>query len=220
MWSERMVGKRSVGLALVFAAAFVVVVGLLTSSALLAGDEKAMADKAVADKAEPQEMAEDSYPLETCVVSGGKLGTMGDPVIYDYHGREIRFCCAGCVKPFESDPDKYLKKLDEAIIARDLPAYPLETCVVTGKSLTGEDVNPVNYIYKDRLVRLYDDGALKKFKEDPEKYIKKLDEAQMMHDMKMMEEMKMEKAAGMEGHEAMQMEAATQNKAHTCGGGH
>ena len=54
---------------------------------------------------------EDSYPLETCIVSGEKLGSMGEPVTYVYEGQEIRFCCAGCIPRFEKDPEKYMKKL-------------------------------------------------------------------------------------------------------------
>lgn len=54
------------------------------------------------------------YPLTTCVVSGDKLGEMGDPYVYKYKDREIHFCCKGCVKDFNKEPAKYLKKLDEA----------------------------------------------------------------------------------------------------------
>ena len=54
------------------------------------------------------------YPLKTCVVSGEKLGEMGKPVVYEYKGREIKFCCKDCIKDFKKDPDKYVKKLEEA----------------------------------------------------------------------------------------------------------
>ncbi len=54
------------------------------------------------------------YTLKTCVVSGDKLGAMGDPYVYEYKGREIKFCCKGCVKDFNKNPDKYLKKIEEA----------------------------------------------------------------------------------------------------------
>jgi YHS domain-containing protein len=213
---------------------FLVSVAFQAGPVPAAGDKEAPADKAEpgemvrapADKAEPAEMVEDAYPLETCVVSGAKLGSMGDPVIHDYQGRQIRFCCAGCVKPFESDPEEYLNKLDEAIIARDLPGYWLETCLVSGRPLEGKDADPVNYIHNDRLIRLYDEDAVKKFKKDPEQYLKKLDEAQMMHDMKMMEETgmmegaKMKKAAGMEGKQTMQMETAPESSGQKHCGGH
>jgi len=54
------------------------------------------------------------YPLKTCVVSGEKLGEMGEPFIYKYKDREIKFCCSGCVKDFNKEPAKYIKKLEDA----------------------------------------------------------------------------------------------------------
>lgn len=81
----------------------------MSATALIA-KEKAVMDRAKAEV----EVAEDTYPMDTCVVSGGKLGSMGDAVVYDYEGREVRFCCAGCVKKFEGDPEKYIQKLGEA----------------------------------------------------------------------------------------------------------
>lgn len=60
------------------------------------------------------ETRKDTYPLATCVVSGEKLGEMGEPVIFQYEGREIRFCCKDCRKDFLKNPAKYLKKLDDA----------------------------------------------------------------------------------------------------------
>jgi len=54
------------------------------------------------------------YTLKTCVVSGEKLGEMGDPFVYAYEGREIKFCCKGCLKDFNKEPDKYIKMIEEA----------------------------------------------------------------------------------------------------------
>jgi len=54
------------------------------------------------------------YPLDTCVVSGEKLGEMGKPYVFEYKDREIKFCCKGCVKDFKKDSEKYVKKLEEA----------------------------------------------------------------------------------------------------------
>ena len=36
------------------------------------------------------------YPLKTCMISGEKLGGMGDAYVYEYQGREIKFCCQAC----------------------------------------------------------------------------------------------------------------------------
>jgi hypothetical protein len=54
------------------------------------------------------------YPIKTCLVSEGKLGDMGDPYVFTYQGREIKLCCKGCLKTFDKDPAKYIKKLEEA----------------------------------------------------------------------------------------------------------
>ncbi|OYV04534.1 MAG: hypothetical protein CFE26_16375 [Verrucomicrobiales bacterium VVV1] len=51
------------------------------------------------------------YPLEVCLVSGEKLGEMGEPVVITHEGQQIKFCCKSCVPKFEKDPAKYLSKL-------------------------------------------------------------------------------------------------------------
>ncbi len=62
--------------------------------------------------------AADAYPLTTCVVSGEKLDEMGKPVVIDYKGTEVRFCCNSCVKKFNANPDQYLAKLKAAKAAQ------------------------------------------------------------------------------------------------------
>jgi hypothetical protein len=55
------------------------------------------------------------YPLQTCVVSGEKFGgDMGDPHVFTYQGREIKLCCKSCLKDFNKEPAKFIKKLEEA----------------------------------------------------------------------------------------------------------
>ncbi len=54
------------------------------------------------------------YPLKTCVVSGEKLGEMGKPYVFTNGNREIKFCCKSCLKDFNKEPAKYIKKLEEA----------------------------------------------------------------------------------------------------------
>ena len=53
------------------------------------------------------------YKLDKCVVSGEKLGEMGKPVVYEYKGQEIKFCCKNCRKDFDKEPEKYIKKMHE-----------------------------------------------------------------------------------------------------------
>lgn len=52
------------------------------------------------------------YPLEVCVVSGGKLGSMGEPTEMIVGGRLLRFCCASCESKVLDDPSPYLRKID------------------------------------------------------------------------------------------------------------
>src|SRR4051794_39582510 len=55
------------------------------------------------------------YPLKTCVVSDEKLGgDMGDPYVFTYQGREVKLCCKGCLKDFNAEPAKYVKKIEAA----------------------------------------------------------------------------------------------------------
>lgn len=54
------------------------------------------------------------YPLKTCVVSGEKLGSMGKSFVHNYEGREVQFCCKACLKDFNKEPHKFLKKIDDA----------------------------------------------------------------------------------------------------------
>jgi len=64
-----------------------------------------------------------------------------------------------------------------------IAAYPLTTCVVSGDKLEAGDMGPpINYVYKeegkpDRLVRFCCKGCIKKFKKDPAKYLKEIDDA-------------------------------------------
>ena len=52
------------------------------------------------------------YTLDTCVVSGEKLGEMGESYTFTYQGQEIKLCCESCKPKFDKDPATYLKKLE------------------------------------------------------------------------------------------------------------
>lgn len=51
------------------------------------------------------------YPLDVCLVSGNKLGSMGKPVTFVHEGQEVKLCCRPCLDDFQADPAKYLAKL-------------------------------------------------------------------------------------------------------------
>ncbi len=131
-----------------------------------------------AGKSGPAEAWTGPYTLATCPVSGQALGSMGDPIIAVYDGREVRFCCDGCIDKFEANQAKYWKAIDEQIIKDQLPYYPVETCVVSGEPLTehGEDIAN-NMVYGNRLVRLCCKMCEREFTADPNTFIEKLDKA-------------------------------------------
>jgi hypothetical protein len=56
------------------------------------------------------------YPMKTCVVSGEELGKDADmkPHVFNYQGQEVKLCCKGCLKDFNKEPSKYIKKIEEA----------------------------------------------------------------------------------------------------------
>lgn len=55
-----------------------------------------------------------SYPLDTCVGSGEKLGSMGDPYDMVIAGRLMRLCCGGCKEGVKSNPAAAIVKLAAA----------------------------------------------------------------------------------------------------------
>jgi hypothetical protein len=54
------------------------------------------------------------YPLDKCVVSDEKLGTHGQPYAFTANGQEVKLCCKDCLKDFEKDKAKYMKKIEAA----------------------------------------------------------------------------------------------------------
>ena len=147
----------------------------------LAGKESEMADhdaKAMKGGMKVASLWTEPYALNTCAVSGEELGAMDDVIVKTYDGREVRFCCEGCIEDFEADQAGFFKKIDEKITHDQLRYYPAQTCIVSGESLVedGEDI-AVNMVYGNRLVRLCCKMCKKEFKADPVKFIEKLDEA-------------------------------------------
>lgn len=58
------------------------------------------------------ESAAKPYSLDTCIVSGEKLGSMGEPIVINHEGQEIKFCCDSCVPKFNEEPAKYLSNIE------------------------------------------------------------------------------------------------------------
>ncbi|HMB70425.1 MAG TPA: hypothetical protein VKU85_14000 [bacterium] len=64
----------------------------------------------------------------------------------------------------------------EAVIAAQLPTYPLETCVVSGEPLDAMG-KPVDFVHEGRLVRFCCGGCVDAFNEDPAAHFAKIDAA-------------------------------------------
>lgn len=56
----------------------------------------------------------EAYPLNTCLVGKGELGSMGEPTETIVANRLVRFCCGMCEPKLRKDPSKYIPALDEA----------------------------------------------------------------------------------------------------------
>ena len=98
----------------------------------------------------------EAYPLETCPVSGEKLGKDATVVVLEgmkdkkLDGTQVRFCCAKCAASFKAEPEKYVGKMNEAI-AKAAPAYPIKTCLVMKDEELESDAKTIvwqNRVYK------------------------------------------------------------------------
>lgn len=114
------------------------------------------------------------YPLETCPVTGEKLGSMGQPVDVIYKNRLVRFCCNGCIKELQKDPGKIIAKLNEAVIAKQGATYPATTCPVSKDKLGGDMGKPVDVVIGNRLVRLCCKSCVKELNENPLKVLSQI----------------------------------------------
>ena len=77
---------------------------LAIASVFLVSCKPAKTEATNTDSAKP-------YTLDTCLVSGEKLGSMGKPFEIVHEGQQIKFCCKSCLPDFEKEPAKYLGKL-------------------------------------------------------------------------------------------------------------
>lgn len=70
---------------------------------------------AIPTHADDNKKKDKAYPLDKCVVSDEKLDDHGKPYVFKHKGQEVKLCCKDCLKDFKKDPDKYMKKIDEAV---------------------------------------------------------------------------------------------------------
>ena len=116
----------------------------------------------------------DPYYLTTDPVTGDALPALDQQVRVQHEGRELRFANEANHAAFRKTPAKIIAALDKQMIADQLEHYPIETCVVSDEPLGDQ---PVDYIYRNRLVRFCCKGCRGDFLKDPDAYLTKLNEA-------------------------------------------
>jgi len=118
------------------------------------------------------------YTLTTCATRDSELGSMGDPIVKSYDGREVKFCCPGCPPRFEKDLDASFASLDAKIIENQGVFYPMTECLVSDEAFDSEsDGGATEVVHNNRLVRLCCKGCKGDFNDNPEAFIAKLDNA-------------------------------------------
>ena len=111
------------------------------------------------------------YPLKTCLVSGDNLGESA--VNHVHLNRLVRLKDSEALKDFNKTPEKFMKELDKAVIAKQKATYPLKKCLVMPDD--DLDESAIDYVHANRLVRVCCRMCVSKFKKDPIKYLPKLD---------------------------------------------
>jgi len=125
------------------------------------------AEKKAEKKAKP-------YPLNTCVVSGEKLDSMGEPFVFAHEGREVKLCCKDCKKDFDKSTAKFVAKIDEA--AKKVKPYPLQLCVVSDEKLDSMG-EPFVFIHDGQEIKLCCKDCKKDFDKNTAKFTAKLSKA-------------------------------------------
>ncbi len=153
-----------------FACAFVAVAALSAALAPLAPRTPA--------PAAGSDYSGDPYPLETCPVSGEKLGKDAVTVVLEgmkdakLNGTQVKFCCPKCVEGFKADPAKYTGKMNEAIV-KAAGEYPIKACIVMTDEVIDSDAKIV--VHHNRVYRLCCKKCVTRFERDPSKYVQEFE---------------------------------------------
>ena len=149
--------------------------------AAVALDARAKEDRhnsdATHDSGKSAEWMGDPYLLPNDPVSGQPLAAVAQQVVIEHQGREVRFASEDNARIFKADSNQYITLIDERVVAQQTPLYPLKTCVVSGETLGGAMGEPINFVYRNRLVRFCCKGCKRDFLKDSAAYVDKLDQA-------------------------------------------
>lgn len=158
---------------------------MMTSPRLAAAIALLAAIAGVALTAVPQNASTysgEAYPLETCIVSGEKLGKDAVTVVLDgmqdtkLNGTQVKFCCPKCEAAFKAEPAKHVANMNEAIVKAAGP-YALKNCIVMKDETLEPDAKTV--VFQNRAYRLCCKKCVNRFEKDPAKWSKEY-EAQVI----------------------------------------
>jgi len=111
--------------------------------------------------------AKEEVQMQTkCPVMGGKINK---DLYVDANGKRIYVCCKGCIGKVKENPEKYIKKLEKQGVTL---VQPQQNCPVMGGKINKD-------LYVDangKRIYVCCKGCIGKVKENPEKYVKKLEE--------------------------------------------
>jgi YHS domain-containing protein len=119
-------------------------------------------------------MVGDPYPLDTCIVSGEKLGADAKVVVLAdqkdplQNGRQMKFCCPKCEASFAAEPAKYIRDLDAKIIAAQSKSYPIDHCLVMPDEKLDDGAKTV--VYGNRLYKFCCPKCVRTFGKDAAKW--------------------------------------------------
>ncbi len=93
----------------------------------------------------------EAYALEVCARCEARLGTRGESLAWTVNGRELRVCGPACLDAAKANSDASFAHADALMVADQRPWYPIETSIVSGRSLGSE---ALDVIVGNRLFRL------------------------------------------------------------------
>jgi len=120
------------------------------------------------------------YPAGNCIVMDDEKMTdpRGDDAMREKNvvigNRLYRFCCKACIRKFKKNQKKYDEILDAMVIKEQAPTYPLEVCVISGRSY---GPRPNQIVVANQLVRTCCGGCSQRVLKDPAKYLTMVNKA-------------------------------------------
>jgi YHS domain-containing protein len=134
------------------------IAGLMTALALMI--------LAQGNAATDNQKTQAKVPQTLCPVMKGKIKLN---VYADYQGKRVYFCCGGCIEDFNKNAAKIIADMESQGIILDAAQVK---CPVLGEKVDRE----VYVDYGGRRIYFCCKPCVDKFKQDPAKYSKKLDE--------------------------------------------